>query len=354
MKNEIYGQRITHPAAWTAKEIGGKEGLTHRMGPEHVEAIWELIEKSRHKAADATTREDWDHPALNALMLAAKDELMNGHGAIVLSGLDIGQMSLEDFGRIYWGMGTHLGNGVAQSYRGDKIGYVQKEEHNPTGRGYLMDVELRSHTDFHEILSLTTFRKAYEGGLSGMVSSLAMHNVLLEESPHHLKALYEGYYLAQPGGDELFGEKVPIYCNIDGTVSCFNQGLFMRFAAQKRGEEIPADLTEALKAQAAAAARPDLRADFMLERGEMLFFHNFTVMHSRTGFKNQGEQKRLLLRLWLNVPNGRAMHPGFTEMGRRMDALHAKGEAGLIYPMFATNAAGAPAAPVTEKAIAAQ
>jgi hypothetical protein len=337
MQNEIYNKKITHPAAWTAREIGGREGLTHRITPEHAAAIWQLVEKTRHKPWDATTREDFDSPLVNNLALALKDELMNGHGCVVLSGLDITGRSLDDFGRAYWGMGTHLGQGVAQSYRGDKIGKVQFEKENPTGRGYLMDVELRSHTDFHEILSLASYSKSAEGGASGLVSSLAIHNVMLEECPHHLKALYEGYYLGSNGGPAImFNEKTPVFSNVDGTISCFNQGLFYMFAAKARGEEIPANFTAALKALNEIATRPGLRAEFMLEPGEIVFFHNFTVMHSRTAFHDFETQKRLLLRLWLNVPNGRAMHPTYIAMGRRMDDQHEKGAAGVVYPQFAT------------------
>jgi len=353
MKNEIYNKPIAHPAAWRADRIGAKEGLTHRMAPEHSAATWALVDRTRNKPADATTREDFDDPLLNDLMLALKDELMNGHGCVVLSGLDITGRTVEDYGRAYWGIGTHLGQGVAQSYRGDKIGLVQKEEHNPTGRGYLMDVELRSHTDFHEILSLASWRKSAEGGYSGLVSSLAIHNVMREECPQHLAALYEGYYLARPGASASEG-KVPVFCNVEGTVSCFNQGLFYMMAAKARGEELPASFSEAQKALGQIAARPGLRADFMLEPGEISFFHNFTVMHSRTAFHDTPEHKRLLLRLWLNVPNGRAMHPAFTEMGRRMDEVHAKGEAGVVYPQFVKTVPGAGPAPEIRNAVSAQ
>lgn len=350
--NPIYDRHIDHPAAWRADRIGGREGLTRRMSSEHNAAIWRLVDRTRNKAPDATTREDFDDPLVNDLMAAVKDDLMNGHGCVVLSGLDLKDRTVEDYGRAYWGIGTHIGNGVEQSYRRDKIGYVQKEEHNPTGRGYLLDVELRSHTDFHEVLSLASWKKSAEGGLSGLVSSLAMHNVMLEEAPHHLKALYEGYYLAQPGGAST--EKVPVYSNVDGVVSCFNQGLFYMMAAKARGEELPSEFTAATKALGEIAQRPGLRADFMLEPGEIVWFHNFQTMHSRTAFHDTPEQKRLLLRLWLNVPNGRKMHPGFLEMGRRMDETHARGEAGVVYPQFAKSLPGQSPAPETRNAFAAQ
>ena len=331
VNNPIYDRRIDHPAAWTSAEVGGKEAFMHRMGPEHVEALGELLERTRHLAPDAVTRADFDHPAINELMQGLRFDLQNGKGALVLSGLDMTGMSLEDYGRIYWGLGTHLGVGAPQSYRKDKIGYVQKEEENPTGRGYLMDVELRSHTDFHEIMALASFRRSAEGGLSGLVSSLAIHNVIREEAPQHLKALYEGFYHDLAGTGRITEEKVPVFCNVDGVVSCYFHGLFQMAAAKQMGVELPADLVAAQTFFSEVAQRPDVRADFVLEPGEMLFWHNFTVLHSRTSFSDVPEHRRLLLRLWLNAPNGRKMHPAFTERARLMDAIHAAGETAIHY-----------------------
>ena len=330
--NEIYARRIDHPAAWTSAQIGGKEGLTHRMGREHVEALWALVEQTRHLAPDAVTRQDFDHPLINDLMKAAKFEIMNGKAAIILAGLDMTGVSEEDYARAYWGLGTHLGNGAPQSYRKDKIGKVQKEENNPTGRGYLMDVELRSHTDFHEILSLASFRKAPNGGgRSGAVSSLAIHNIILEEAPQHLKALYEGFFHEAAGTKAISAEKVPVFCNVEGQISCYYHGLFQMAAAKQMGVELPADLVEAQKFFSSVAQRPEVRADFMLEPGEMLFWHNFMVLHSREAFNDTPEQKRLLLRLWLNVPGGRPMHPSFVERAAAMDKIHESGEAAIHY-----------------------
>lgn len=329
--NPIFDQRIEHPAAWTSAEIGGKEGLMHRMGPEHVEALWGLVERTRHLAPDAVTRADFDHPLVNELMEGIRFEIMSGKGAVILSGLDMGRTTLEDYSRIYWGLGTHLGVGAVQSYRKDRIGHVQKEEDNPTGRGYLMDVELRSHTDFHEILSLASFRKSAEGGYSGAVSSLAIHNILLEESPQHLKALYEGFFHELAGTQQVTEDKVPVFCNVGGVVSCYYHGLFQIAAAKTLGVPLPDELVEAQKAFSAVAARPEVRADFMLEPGEMLFWHNFVVLHSRTAFHDTPEQKRLLLRLWLNVPDGRDMHPTFNDRARAMDRIHDAGETAIHY-----------------------
>jgi hypothetical protein len=89
------------------------------------------------------------------------------------------------------------------------------------------------------------------------------------------------------------------------------------------------------------ADRTDIRADFMLEPGEMMFWHNFLVLHSRTAFQDSPQQKRLLLRLWLHVPNGRPMHPLFNARAEAMDREHESGrpafdyaKAGTLEPLF--------------------
>ena len=320
---------IDHPAAWTSGDIGGKEGLTHRLAPEHIEALHAIVARTRHRPAHEATREDAAHPAIDALMAGVRHTLMRGTGAVVLAGFDMEALSLDDYARMYWILGTHLGKGAPQSYRGDRIGHVQKEKENPTQRGYLMDIELRSHTDFHEILSLASVRKSAEGGMSGIVSALAIHNAILETRPELLAPLYEGFYHAASG--EVSPTKVPVFCCVEGKVSCYYHNLFVVNAARQLGVEVPADLQEALDYFQQMAARPDLRADFMLEPGEMMFWHNFTALHSRTAFSDTDNQRRLLLRLWLNVEDGRPMAPEFTARARAMDAMHEAGRAAIDY-----------------------
>jgi hypothetical protein len=208
---------------------------------------------------------------------------------------------------------------------------VQKEQDNPTSRGYLMDIELGSHSDFHEILSLASFSRAQEGGMSGVVSGLAIHNAIYESKPEHLEALYQGFYHVGAPDQPLSAEKVPVFANVNGVVSCYYHGMLWKLAARRMNTPLPQALADALQYFDAQARRPDIRADFMLEPGEMLFWHNFVCLHSRTAFKNSAEHKRLLLRLWINVRRGRPMPPEFTAQARWMDIAHSHGRSGLDY-----------------------
>lgn len=331
----VYQGLIDHPAAWTSKAIGGKAGLIRRISPTAVAALREAVDRSRDRKPWETTRADFSAPALAELMAGVRDEIMHGRGAIILDGLDMGSTPLEDYERIYWGLGTHLGAGVVQSYRGDRIGHVQKEKENPTGRGYLMDIELRFHTDFHEVLSLAGFRRAETGGDSGLCSSLAVHNAIYQTRPDLLEPLYEGFFHKFGEDDPVSQTKVPVFCNVEGVVSCYYHRLFMTRAAEALGVELPERLIEAMEHFNAMAAREDVSAEFMLEPGEMMFWHNFTALHARRAFTDSAAHKRLLLRLWLNVPDGRPMAPEFNDRARSMDEAHEAGRAAIRYAQFA-------------------
>ena len=324
---EICRRHIDDQVAWTSREIGGKDGLLRRLTNEEAAALDELAARNRDKKATSIARADFDHPAIAALMAETRRALLDGHGAIILKHPNLNRARLDDYERIYWGLGTHLGTGVAQSSRGDKIGYVQKEENNPTGRGYLGDQELRPHTDFHEIMSLASVECAAEGGLSGLVSSVALHNEMVATRPDLLPALYEGFYhgynpKAGTVGPKVSAHKVPVFCYVDGQVSCYYHTIFMRFASEILGQPFPPELAEAMAYLNQLAVRPDIQANFMLEPGEMLFWHNWTNFHSRTQFRNAPGQNRLLLRLWVNIENGRHVAPEIAERAKLMDRDH--------------------------------
>lgn len=327
-------QRVEDPAVWTSAAIGGKSGLIHAVSTTQLEGLATVLERCRNLALERITRNDFDHPAVNELMAPVRHALLEGRGAAIISGVDLGRFSTEEFSRICWGLGTHLGVAAPQSYRRDRLGYVQKEEENPTARGYLMDVELRSHTDFHEVLCLACVRRAASGGESGLASALAVHNAILDTRPELLPALYEGFYSEWAGAQPISSQKMPIFCRVNDKVSCYYHPLALINASKALGIPLPEPLAEGMKVFSAAADGPQLQAQFMLEPGEILFWHNFLLLHSRRAFQDSASQKRLLLRLWLNVPHGRPMHPTFIGRARAMDLEHENGRPAIDYTKY--------------------
>ena len=86
-------------------------------------------------------------------------------------------------------------------------------------------------------------------------------------------------------------------------------------AARKGGYTLTPEETAALTFLNQTAASDEFMLEMMLEPGDMQFCFNHTVFHSRTNFDDweKPEDKRHLLRLWLNLPNGRRLAPGFAD-----------------------------------------
>lgn len=314
--------------AWTATTGGGAEGLTRRLSTVQLDAIEAAVRATAGREAIDITADDFGAPALVDLMDAVRWDILAGRGAVLLSGVDLDRYGLEGFKRLHFGLGTHLGVATEQSARHDRIGHVRKEP-SPELRGYLSDTELGPHTDYHEILSLASVVASREGGVSGFVSSAAVYAAIREERPDLLSVLEEGYYY--PTSMETVTDyKVPSFSVVDGHVALYNYVIFISQAADIRGEAVPPKLVEALRYLFKVAARPELMIRFTMQPGEIVFWHNFRVMHSRTGFKNEPGRERLLLRLWLNAHESLPMARGFLEIGEILDRQHVEGWSMLV------------------------
>ncbi len=304
-----YRKLITAPAAWTNRSIGGKAGLTQTLTPAQLAAFDTALARTRHKKPQAATRDDFDHPEINALTEALGETIRHGRGAVLLTGISRATHSEEDMERIYWGIGVRLGDPAVQSMLGDRLGHVQHVKDDPVARGYRSNDELIPHTDSYRIVGLMCLQQAESGGLSQIVSSLAIHNEILATRPELLAPLYGGYYYAvseaQFSDKPVTDFKIPIFCCIDDMVSCNYVRFFIESAARLRGEALPAELAEAMDYFDAVAARDDIGIQFMLQPGEMLLWHNFQMLHARQAYQDSPQHTRHLLRLWLKVENDR-------------------------------------------------
>ncbi len=304
-----YHDVITTPAAWTNRSVGGKAGLTQQLTSAQLEAFDTVLARTRHLKPQEATREDFDHPEINALTAGLSETIRHGRGAVLLSGLSRETHSEEDMERIYWGIGVCLGEPAVQSMLGDRLGHVQHVKDDPVARGYRSNEELTPHTDSYRIVGLMCLQQAEQGGLSRIVSSLAIHNEMLATRPDLLEPLYEGYYYAV--GEAQFSDKpvtdfkIPVFCCIDGMVSCNYVRSFMQRAAHLRNEVLPPKLVEAIEYFDRIAVRDDVGIQFMLQPGEMLLWHNFQMLHAREAYKDSPQHTRHLLRLWLKVENDR-------------------------------------------------
>ncbi len=318
MSSPVYREIIDHPNAWTPDD--GVERFWRHLSPAELAAIDSAIAATRDIDPVKVGVEQFTNPEIVALTDEMRETIMHGSGVTILKGVTPDHYTEEDMKRLYWGLGSHLGRGLPQSRNMEMLGLVQEEENNPNIRGYRSADALGMHTDAFEIVGLMCVRRAETGGESSLASALTMHNKILIERPELLPALYEGYYFTlqelQFTDRPTTEEKVPVFSNKDGVVSVNAASRYMRHAAELRGEPFPADLDEALTFFDTLANREDVRSEFLLDDGDIMLWNNYTHLHSRRSFRNSPERKRLLLRLWLEVAQGRPVQPDYALRGR--------------------------------------
>ena len=314
----IYRKKIDAPSAWTPNSLGGKEGLVRTLDKKHLDAVDRLLVSVKRLKTEEITRKDVEDTVLTPMLADIRKEMMHGKCTVIIRGIDVGRYSQQDCERIFWGFATHWGKAAVQSSRADRIGYVRDEPDDPIRRGYRSSRELVLHTDSRPVIGLMSIQVAETGGYTHLASGSTIHNIILEERPDLLEPLYRGYPYVSNEID-ITPYSIPIFSNVDGVVSCAFFEAFMRNAAKKVGKTLPDDLDEALTYFAKTAKREDVHLNFLLEPGEILMSNNFVVLHARTEFKNSAEKKRLLVRLWLNVYDGRPLVPELLQRSEAFD-----------------------------------
>jgi hypothetical protein len=315
----ILRARIEHPSAWKVADFPTPADYAIELGASHLRDI----ERAMRRIKDAglslgeLRREHFDLPSMQPVIDEIRHQIEDGRGFVVLRRVPVEDYSKDDIGMIFWGIGTHLGRGVSQSVLGDRLGHVKDfSREDPLARAYRNKQELSPHTDLSDLVGLACLRDAMSGGVSRLTSAVSMHNVMLEECPELLERLYRGYVFhrrgeEQPGDLPYTPYRVPIYSNIDGKVSVRYVRSYVEAGETAVGRRMGEAELAILDRFEEISKRSELMLEFTLQPGEMYFLNNYTILHARTAFEDfeEEDRRRHLLRLWLEAPWMRQVHP---------------------------------------------
>jgi Taurine catabolism dioxygenase TauD, TfdA family len=238
----------------------------------------------------------------------------------------------------YWGIGTYLGSARSQNAMGHVLGHVRDlglATEDPNVRTYQTTERQHFHTDSCDVVGLLCLKTAKQGGLSSLVSSNTIYNVMAERHPDLVWRLFEPF-ATDRRGEIPEGKKpwfdMPVFNEYQGYLSAIYSGTYIRSAqrfpeARKPTEEDFA----ALDCFDRLAEDNALRLDITFQPGDIQFVHNHTILHDRTGFVDwpEPERKRHLLRLWLAVPGARPLPPVYLE---RYGSIEVGDRGGIICP----------------------
>lgn len=257
------------------------------------------------------------------ILQRALDEVAGGIGVALIRGFptDIPLSHLEACTRA---CGDILGMRVAQNAAGEDLVHVCDRSSTGTVRGYMSREPLAFHTDAPDLIGLLCVRRARSGGATHLASSMRIYQALVDNGETAVLQLLErGFHYAYP--EQLadpaaqLGPKVPVFSQLNGQVSCRYLRAFIELAQQRFGVVLTESQRAALDRFDELASREEMRIELHLDPGDLLLVNNYTVLHARSAFEDyaEAERRRLLLRLWLMVPNLRAVQPLLRSLGTR-------------------------------------
>ena len=299
------GARATGPAVWYgADQAQRRDWIIHLTGPEirELEQAADAVRHSGLRLEDAG-HADFSLPTLTPLFATIKHELERGRGFVFVRGLSVRDYTPEEIGTIYWGISTYLGTGVAQSADGDRLGHVV--DRGATDRYYTAGGPIEFHMDPVDVVGLLCLRGALEGGVSRIASSLAIHNVMLDERPDLLAVLYRGFYCSRRGhGEAVTDWRVPVFADGGNGLESYFLPITIR-QAEEEGHPLNADEREAIEYLQSVAGRPGIFLDMDFRAGDIQFLNNRVTFHARTDYRDHPDPalRRHLLRLWLMMPD---------------------------------------------------
>lgn len=302
--------------AWKASSFQSAADYTVTLTPQErqeiVAAVRALPDPDRPQQSG---KEAFCFTTLAPRLAAAFEEVRAGKGFVVLRGLPVDELGVDEFVAAVWGVGTHFGNALSQNTSGDLIGHVvDATADDPTPRMYRSNLELRPHNDITAMISLACWHKSQTGGASVIVSAVTVHDELRANEPEVLAPLYRGFHYHQvgeeaPGEPPVTRKRVPLFAVRDGQLSSRYLRSNLVAGHKQLGIPLTDEEIHAMNRFDKVATAPENRLAFFLERGDMIVINNYAVMHARTSFQNfpEPERRRHLVRLWLDRPGFRSV-----------------------------------------------
>jgi hypothetical protein len=319
-------QPVTEPSAWYVDELQGDANWIVEFDDTDIAEFESGLTylRRRNLKPGAYAREDFPVNVLDRIMPGLLRELEFGRGCVLLRGLPVERYDLESLKLIFWGFGAHVGEVISQNPDGDLLGYVTDFGNDYTKnnvRGHTTRSRLRPHCDSCDVVALLCVRSARKGGESTFSSSMTIYNEILKLHPEFLQPLYRGFYFdlagkgVTGGADETTRNRVPVFSYYDNRLSCRFNSKQIRDGAAKAGVTLSALEDAAVDCVENLAMRDDIRYQMDFRPGDIQLLNNHCILHSRNAFEDYPEpaRKRLLLRQWWNLPNGRKLAPDFAD-----------------------------------------
>jgi hypothetical protein len=316
------------PAAWYGPDWIGRERqwiteltISEIEELKHAANAW-LEQNEEPRAVEHIRISEFPLSSLGPKLVRMREELMHGRGFAVIRGLPVVRFTEQLAAIIFCGIGGHLGSARPQNAQGQLLGHVRDlglSSTDPAVRVYQTKERQTFHTDSCDVVGLLCLQTAQSGGLSQLVSSTTIYNAMLRSTPELLELLMQPIATDRrgevPPGMQPF-YSIPVFNFYEGYLTAIYQRQYIESAQRfANAPRLTPKHIEALDKFDALANDPKLHLSMHLERGDMQFVYNHTLLHDRTSFidRPEPERRRHLLRLWLSIPGDRPLPDIFAE-----------------------------------------
>lgn len=304
---------ISGPTVWRAAGMAATDRWRIPVASDLATSMTAAAERALESGASRTEigRRQFTLPEADAFHRRIHDEVENGAGFVVVSGLPFPALDYAGQVALTLGLADHVGRVVPQNYELQRVVDVRDDgvEYSHRSRGYRSAKALPFHTDGAHLFALACLGVAAEGGETVIVSGAAVYNVLLAEDPAALAVLAHGFFHHRrgqhdPGEPPLSPDRVPVFTLVDGLLHCCYNRNPIEWA-EREGVVLSAEERRALDVLDGVLARDEMQLRLDLQPGECAFINNFITLHSRTEYRDGPGGKRHLLRVWMSDPTSR-------------------------------------------------
>jgi alpha-ketoglutarate-dependent taurine dioxygenase len=305
---------IHNSRAWQSDSFPAGASWVRTLSPDCLAALDPTIQELRRQPRPITalTVTPAQRAAARACLEPALADLEAGSGFVVLDRLALERYSAQEATALYWLLGQMLGRPFEQNVQGTLLYDVRDtgQDVRSGARFSVTNAESTFHTDNSfgdevlDYVGLLCLATARSGGLNQIVSGYTVVQELREHHPDVLRELARPFHVDRRGGTRPGESATAHHPVLQGE----GEDLVVRYLRfwihaghDKAGDPLGAERLRALDVLDSVLARPDLRVEFGLEPGQMLFVNNRWIFHNRTAFEDHAEpeRRRHYVRLWL-------------------------------------------------------
>ena len=307
-------QPVSDPAIWRGADLATRTDWKFELSQVHLaelDAALAGVRRNRLQLAEITAQ-TFPLPTLSRELLRLRQTLIAGTGFALMRGLAVGAYPLEDLETVYWGLCAHVGTGITQNSDAGLIHYVTDGRLRPGQgtRGVGSPLAAGLHVDLTDCVSLLCVRQAPDDPPSRVASAMLLFNQLVEQCPDVITRLTDGFIWDRkeeqgPGESPTTNYRVPLFSKSGSQVSCrFNRN-WIETGSARAGKPVTAQERQIFDIIDELTFKHCF--EFPFHPGDIQFCNNYVVMHGREAHApiEQEAHKRLLLRIWLDLPRVR-------------------------------------------------